>query len=86
MGYDLTVYSNNGKEIDFRATKDGKTYFIQVAYSVADSKAYDREFGAFANMDNSNQKILITTDPVDFSTSTVKHIRFVDFLLMDEMI
>ena len=84
MGYELTVFSNNGKEIDFRATKNGKTYFIQVAYSVADSKAYDREFGAFANIDNSNQKILITTDPIDFSTSTVRHIKFNEFLLLDD--
>lgn len=85
MGYELTVFSNNGKEIDFRATKNGKTYFIQVAYSVADSKAYDREFGAFANMDNSNQKILITNDPIDFSTSTVRHIKFNEFLLMNDI-
>ena len=80
MGYELTVYSNNGKEIDFRATKDGKTYYIQVAYSVMDSKAYNREFEAFKNIDNINQKILITTDPIDYSTSAVKHIKFVDFL------
>ena len=85
MGYELSVYSNNGKEIDFRATKDGKTYFIQVAYSVADAKAYDREFDAFKNMDNSNQKILITTDPIDYSTSSVKHIKFQDFLLINEI-
>lgn len=84
MGYELTVFSNNGKEIDFRATKNCKTYFIQVAYSVADSKAYDREFGAFANMDNSNQKILITNDPIDYSTSTVRHIKFNEFLLLDD--
>ena len=85
MGYELTVFSNNGKEIDFRATKNGKTYFIQVAYSVADSKAYDREFGAFANMDNSNQKILITNDPIDYSTSTVRHIKFNEFLLLNDI-
>jgi predicted AAA+ superfamily ATPase len=85
MGYDLTVYSNNGKEIDFRATKNGKKYFIQVAFSVADSKAYDREFGAFSNMDNSNQKILITNDPIDYSTSTVRHIKFNEFLLLNDI-
>jgi predicted AAA+ superfamily ATPase len=85
MGYDLTVYSNNGKGIDFRATKNGKKYFIQVAFSVADSKAYDREFGAFSNMDNSNQKILITNDPIDYSTSTVRHIKFNEFLLLNDI-
>lgn len=85
MGYELSVYINNGKEIDFRATKDGKTIYVQVAYSVADPKAYDREFGAFANIDNNNKKILITMDPIDYSTSTVKHIRFEDFLLLDTL-
>lgn len=85
MGYTLKVYDNKGKEIDFMATKDGKTYLIQVAYSVVDEKAYNREFGAFANLDNSNQKILITNDAVDYSTSTVKHIRLEDFLMMDEL-
>ena len=85
MGYDLKLYDNNGKEIDFIATKEGKSYFIQVAYSVLDEKAYQRELGAFANLDNSNQKILITNDDIDDSTSTVRHIKFKDFLLLDSL-
>ncbi len=85
MGYSVKLYSNAGKEIDFMATKGGKIYFIQVAYSVVDSKAYSREMGAFSNMDNSAQKILITTDDIDYSTSTVRHIRFSDFLMMEEL-
>lgn len=83
-GYDLKVFDNRGKEIDFIATKNGKIYLVQVAYSVLDNKAYQREFGAFAELDNSNQKILITNDELDYSTSTVRHIKFKDFLLMDE--
>ena len=70
---------------DFLANKNGKTYLIQVSYSVLDEKAYDREFSAFANLDNSNQKILITNDVVDYSTSTVRHIKLEDFLLMEEL-
>lgn len=85
MGYDLKVFDNNGKEIDFIATKNGKTYLVQVAYSVVDEKAYKREFSAFSALDNSNQKILITNDSIDYSTSTVRHIRLEDFLLMDEL-
>ena len=85
MGYELFVFSNNGKEIDFMATKDGKTYFVQVAYSVTDSKAYDREFNAFKGLDNLNEKILITTDPIDYSTSAIRHIKFNDFLLMNDL-
>ena len=85
MGYDLKVFDNNGKEIDFIASKKGKTYLVQVAYSVVDEKAYKREFSAFSNLDNDSQKILITNDPIDYSTSTVRHIRLEDFLLMDEL-
>lgn len=85
MGYDLKVFDNKGKEIDFLATKNGKTFLIQVAYSVVDEKAYNREFGAFANLDNSNQKILITNDVVDYSSSTVRHIKLEDFLMMEEL-
>lgn len=82
--YRLKAFDNKGKEIDFIANKNGKAYLVQVAYSVVDDKAYKREFGAFADLDNSNQKILITNDEIDYSTSTVKHIKFKDFLLMDD--
>ena len=85
MGYKVQLYDNSGKEIDFIATKNNKTFLIQVAYSVVDEKAYQREFGVFSNIDNSNQKIIITTDDIDFSTSTVKHIKLDDFLLMEEL-
>lgn len=83
MGYDIWVYNNAGKEIDFLAKKGNKNYFIQAAYSVADDKAYAREFNAFKNIDNLSQKILITNDDIDYSTSTVRHIRLKDFLLME---
>ena len=73
------------KLVDFLASKNGKIYYIQVAYSVVDEKAYSREFGAFADLDNSNQKILITNDVIDYSSSTVRHIKLEDFLMMEEL-
>mgnify|MGYP002562583949 FL=1 len=85
MGYELFVFQNNGKEIDFLAAKNGLQYYVQVALSVAEDKAYDREFGAFRNIDNLSQKILITNDDIDYSTSTVRHIKFKDFLLMEHL-
>ncbi len=85
MGYEITVYDNKSREIDFRAEKDGKTYLIQVAYSVAEDKAYEREFSAFSNIDNSMKKIIITNDDIDYSTSTVYHYKLKDFLMMDEL-
>ena len=83
MGYEVYVYNNNGKEIDFLATKGSKQYYVQVAYSVAEDKAYQREFNAFKNIDNLSQKIVITNDDIDYSTSAVKHIKLKDFLTME---
>lgn len=85
MGYDVKVFNNNGKEIDFIAQKKNKQYYIQVAYSVAEEKTYNREFSAFANIDNLSQKIIITNDDIDYSTSTVKHIKLKDFLLLESL-
>ena len=83
--YELKAFDNKGKEIDFIAFKNGKTYLVQVAYSVFDDKTYKREFEAFKDLDNLNQKIIITNDDIDYSTSNVRHIRFKDFLLMEDL-
>lgn len=83
MGYEVYVYNNSGKEIDFLATKGNKQYYVQVAYSVAEDKAYQREFGAFKNTDPLSQKIIITNDDIDYSTSVVRHIKLKDFLQME---
>jgi len=84
-GYELAVFNENGREIDFLAQKEGKQYLIQVAYSIADETTYQREFALFNTLDQSRQKIIITTDEADFSTSTVRHIPFSRFLEMDEL-
>ena len=84
-GYEVAVYDNKGREIDFLAIKGLKQYLVQVAYSVAEDKAYEREFSAFASLDNTLKKIIITNDDFDFSTSTVYHYRLKDFLLMDAL-
>ena len=85
MGYNINVFVNNGKKIDFLAQKENKKYYIQVAYSVAEEKTYEREFSAFASLDNLDQKIIITNDDIDYSTSTVRHIKLKDFLIMDTL-
>ena len=85
LGYEVSVYSNKGRAIDFRAVRDGKQCLVQVAYSVAEDKAYDREFSAFAGIDNTVKKIIITNDDIDYSTSTVYHYKLRDFLLMNEL-
>ncbi len=85
MGYNVRVYDNAGKEIDFVASKNNKTYFVQVAYSVMEEKTYNREFGAFKGIDHLSKKIIITNDDIDYSTSAVEHIKLKDFLLMENL-
>lgn len=85
MGYDLSVFSDKNKEIDFIAQKKNKKYYIQVAYSVLDEKTYEREFSAFKGINDLSRKIIITNDEIDYSTSTVKHIKLKDFLLLNEL-
>ena len=48
-------------------------------------KARQRELGAFDSIDNSRQKILISNDEIDFSTSTVRHIRLSEFLGLEHL-
>lgn len=85
MGYKIWVYNNSGREIDFLVQKGNKQYYVQVAYSVAEDKTYAREFSAFKSIDNLSQKIIITNDDIDYSTSTVRHIKLKDFLTMDSL-
>lgn len=85
MGYNLWVYNNSGKEIDFLAQSGNKKYYIQIAYSVAEDKAYEREFEAFKGIDDLSQKILITNDDINYSTSIVRHIKLKDFLMMSDL-
>ena len=85
MGYDLFVFRYDNLEIDFLARKGKKEYLIQVAYSIAEESTYAREFALFNKLDNSRSKVIITNDGVDFSTSTVRHIRLKDFLKMESL-
>ena len=85
MGYDVKVFNVKNKEIDFMCTKDNKLYYVQVAYSVSNQKTFDREIEAFNLLDNQHQKILITKDNFDYSSSTVKHIKLKDFLFLDSL-
>ncbi|MBQ0080236.1 MAG: ATP-binding protein [Alistipes sp.] len=84
MGYELSVFRSESQEIDFYATRGAKKYLVQVAYSIADDATYKREFALFNKLDQSCRKIIITTDEIDFSTSTVKHIQLRNFLQLKD--
>ena len=85
MGYELNVYNVNDYEIDFIASKNGKRYYIQVAYSIVEESTYKRELKPFDIIDNQIKKIIISNDELDYSTSTVSHIKFKDFVFMNDL-
>ncbi|MBR6421488.1 ATP-binding protein [bacterium] len=85
MGYNLSVYDNNGREIDFIAEKDNQRFYIQVAFSIAEEKAYERELTAFNSLTQRDRKIIITNDDIDYSTSNIDHIKLKDFLMMESL-
>ena len=85
MGYEVSVFNKGNREIDFLAHIKTKDYLIQVAFSVAEESTYEREMALFNVLDQSRKKILITTDSVDFSTSTVQHISLQDFLKKENL-
>lgn len=84
-GFSLFVYKVDSQEIDFLAEKNNRQYLIQVAYSIAEESTYKREFALFNKLDQSREKIIITNDDFDFSTSTVRHIKLKDFLLNETL-
>ena len=49
-------------------------------YYAVDNKPYERELGVFNSINNTIHQILITNETLDFPTSTVRHIKFKDFL------
>ena len=83
--FSLFVYKVDSQEIDFLAEKNNRQYLIQVAYSIAEESTYKREFALFNKLDQSREKIIITNDDFDFSTSTVRHIKLKDFLLNETL-
>ena len=84
-GYSLIVFRYGDYEIDFLASKNHVDYLIQAAYSIAENSTREREFRPFDLTDNSMRKIMISNDDFDLSTGTVKHIKFKDFLELDDL-
>lgn len=84
-GFSLFVYKVDSQEIDFLAEKNNRQYLIQVAYSIAEESTYKREFALFNKLDQSREKIIITNDDFDFSTSVVRHIKLKEFLSGDTL-
>ena len=84
MGYNVKLYDNAGKEIDFIATRFKEKIYIQVAYILADDSVIEREFGAFKNIEDNYPKYVLTMDKFDFSQNGIIHKNVIDWLLEEE--
>ena len=80
-GYSVSVDNNNGKEIDFIATKHNQKEYYQVTYELSNRDTEEREFGAYANIDDNYPKYVISTDKLDYSQNGIIHKNIIDWLL-----
>ena len=82
-GYRVDIGKNREKEIDFMASDVKDTYYIQVAYSIADPEKKKQVLGSFEKIDDGYKKIVITMDNDPFSNleKGYRKINVIDFLL-----
>ncbi|MDO5032285.1 ATP-binding protein [Corynebacterium sp.] len=80
-GYAVSVARSGNQEIDFMATKEQHTTYIQVALSALDEDTLKRELSAFAGAPTGARCVLITFDRLPLNTGAVEHLNAGDFLL-----
>lgn len=61
-GYTVSTGYGNNFEVDFVATKNEFTIYVQVAYLLASEKTIHREFGAFEKINDHFPKYVVTMD------------------------
>lgn len=82
-GYTVDIGKNREKEIDFMAQSSADTFYIQVAYSMADPGKRAQELGSFRKLDDGYKKVIISMDDDPFALleNGYKKIYALDFLL-----
>lgn len=81
-GYDLYIGRDGEKEVDFVAERNGEKLYVQVAYSVIDSKVHEREFGNLMSIRDNYKKIVVTMDELEgVSYQGIEQIPIRQFLL-----
>lgn len=83
-GYDVYIGKTKKGEVDFVASKNKDIKYIQVSYSLSEEKTREREFGAYAGIDDSYSKYVISLDEEDYSNNGIKQVNIFDFLMNDD--
>lgn len=79
-GYKVYVGKQNENEIDFKISKHETIKYIQVTYQLSSPEIIEREFRVLENINDNYEKIVVSTDYVDFSRKGIKHINILEFL------
>ena len=81
--YKVYVGKKGDLEIDFIAEKQGKKFYVQVAYLLANEETIRREFSVYNAVKDSYPKYVVSMDELDFSQNGIIHKNIKDFLLME---
>jgi len=80
-GYQVFIGKTQNGEVDFIAQKEGKKFYLQVAYVLESSKTIDREFGAFKDIEDNYPKYVISYDDLKHSgVDGIIHLPLLTFL------
>lgn len=82
-GYNVSIGNNNGREIDFIATKHNIKEYYQATFDLSNKETEEREFSAYNNINDNYPKYVISTDKLDYSQNGIIHKNIIDWLLED---
>lgn len=68
-GYEVTVGSENGKEIDFIASRGGERIYVQIVYLLEKPETAQREFGNLLGISDNYPKYVVTMDELNETSS-----------------
>lgn len=80
-GYSVSIGKIGDREIDFIAASGGDKVYYQVAASVLDPAAFEREITPLKSVADHYPKYILTLDELPMGEDGIKQINLVDFLL-----
>lgn len=86
QGYSITVGILRAGEVDFVATKNSKTIYVQVTYLLGSEETVEREFGNLSAITDNYPKYVVSMDPISGELAEypgIHHVHLRDFLKTD---
>ncbi|MHB1453430.1 MAG: ATP-binding protein [Saccharofermentanales bacterium] len=82
-GYAVNIGKQEGREVDFIATRREEKIYLQVCYLLSDDSVTDREFAPLIAIDDNYEKVVLSMDSslLNFNRRGIKRKNIIDFLL-----